>query len=202
MRRLFFSIILILFPLIWMSGCTKKPQPEPLPDPMTEAYLLAHTQRSVSKDGSVVNISLPGLVTQPRFGEMPALLKTTFDTELTLENTQEVSTLKAPKYLLLLSLQADAWGGFRTAVDTVGKRHDVLPYTSYIRSGVYYDNFYLYLTREWLEHAVLSETSLLFLGAKGELSVTIPAVYPRAMLHAVDAETDRPGDTVEAVHNP
>jgi len=191
-------LVLPLFLIVLMSGCATKPQPATPPDEITEAYLLQHMRVTHKEKGQVVNVLPQGIVDHPRFLGGSATLQTTFDAEITLNDERsEVSAFKPPVYLLLFTMSADAWGAFRSAVDTFGKRHAVTPYTSFIRSGVYYENFYIILSRKWLEAAALSETSLLLLGAKGELSVTIPAIYPRALLRYIDARTFLTGRATE-----
>jgi hypothetical protein len=187
MKRLFLLLLPIMI-TVWITGCAKKPAPsEPVPVPMTEAYLLKHMQVTFEDDNLSLSIVPRTIHSQPRFMDGNATLSTTFDAEITLDGHGEISQIKPPKYLLLFSMRADAWGGFTSAIDTAGKHHVVVPYTSYIRKGVYYDNFYITLSRPWLETAKNAETELLFLGSKSEMSVTIPAVYPRALLNYIDA---------------
>jgi hypothetical protein len=187
MKRAYLSLLPIII-IALVTGCAKKPVPsEPVPDPMTEAYLLKHMRVTFKEDNLAVSIVPPSLLSQPRFLDGNATLSTTFDAKILLDSHREISQIKPPKYLLLFSMRAGAWGGFASAIDTAGKRHDVVPYTSYIRNGVYYENFYITLSRPWLERAKNTETELLFLGSKSEMSVTIPAVYPRALLHYIDA---------------
>ena len=89
------------------------------------------------------------------------------------------------RFLLYVSTKADKWGGFTSAADTFGKHYDVHPYTSYIRHGVYYENVYLYLDRAWLEKASRDDAMLLLLSYRSEMSITLPPVYPKALLHAI-----------------
>jgi len=181
--------VLWLLPLLFIvlgTGCAKKPLPETVPEPMTEAYLLEHMKVTRQPDG-LLNIVPPSRLASATFLGEPAKITTTLTAQVTLDATGEVSQFKPPKFLLLFSLNAVAWGGFTTAVDTDGKHHQVLAYTSYIRNGLYYDNFYIVLPRGWLETAAASETSLLFLGRTGELSATVPPVYPKALLHYIDS---------------
>jgi hypothetical protein len=177
------TIIWLLPLLIIMlgTGCAKKPLPETVPDPMTEAYLLEHIEVSYPEE-NLVSIVLPSRISSPRYLGERAGLSTTFNAQLTLDDRDEITDIIPPRYLLLFSLKATEWGGFNTAVDTAGKQHDVFAYTSYIRDGVYYDNYYISVPRSWLETAAQKETTLLFLGPKGELTVTIPPVYPRTLL--------------------
>ena len=186
MKRTILFLLPILL-IVLVTGCAKKPAPEPVPYPMTEDYLLEHMQVTFKEDKQAVTVVPPSLLSHPRFLDGNATLSTTFDAEITLDSDQEISRIIPPKYLLLFSMRAGAWGGFTSAIDTAGEHHDVTPYTSYIRKGIYYDNFYIVLSRPWLEKAENTETELLILGSKGEISVTIPTVYPRALLHYIDA---------------
>lgn len=184
MIRILFSS-LILFVLF--TGCAKKPAPEPVPAQMTEAYLLKHMRTDYHAANATVDISTLGIDSTPLFMKKPAKIRTTLSAQITLGDAKEVSTFKPPKYLLLFSMRAAAWGGFTQAIDTLGKHHAVMPYTSYIRKGAFYDNFYIEVSRSWMETASTDDTELLILGPKGEVSVTIPAVYPRALLHFFDS---------------
>ncbi|MHC3993797.1 hypothetical protein ACXWTF_03155 [Thiomicrolovo sp. ZZH C-3] len=153
---------------------------------MTEAYLLEHMEVSYP-ESNLVSIVPPSRLSSPRFLGEVAAISTTFTVQLTLDDAGEVTDIIPARYLLLFSLRAKAWGGFKSAVDTAGQQHNVFPYTSHIRNGLYYDNFYISVPRSWLESAAQTETALLFLGPKGELTVSIPPVYPKALLHYIDS---------------
>ena len=186
---------LLFFPLVIMllfAGCAKKPAPEPVPFPMTEAYLLQHMRVKHDPERAAVSVTPPGILSPSRLADRNATLMSTFSATIVLDDRRQASRVVAPEYLLLFSVRAAAWGGFTSALDTLGERHNVVPYTSYIRNGIFYDNFYITLTRSWLETAAGTETGLLILGPKDEISVTIPPVYPRALLHYIDAGTFLP----------
>ncbi|WP_345973059.1 hypothetical protein [Sulfurimonas diazotrophicus] len=185
MQRTLIRLLPLLIILL-VTGCVKKPVPESVPDPMTEAYLLEHMQVSYP-ESNLVSIVPPSRLSSPRFLGERAAISTTFTVQLTLDDAGEVTDIIPTRYLLLFSLRATAWGGFKKAIDTAGKQHDVFPYTSQIRDGLYYDNFYISVPREWLEAAAQTEMTLLFLGPKGELTVSIPPVYPKALLHYIDS---------------
>lgn len=183
-------LLLLFYPVmlfVLFTGCAEKPAPEPVPKPMTEDYLLAHMHTGYDAANAVVTLSTPSIDSTPLFLKKSAEMRTTLSTKITLNDSEKVSTFKPPKYLLLFSMRANAWGGFTRAIDTFGEHHTVTPYTSYIRKGAFYDNFYIEVSRSWIEAASTDDAELLMLGSKGEVSVTIPAVYPRALLHFFDS---------------
>jgi len=169
-----------------MAGCAKKPVPEPVPVPMTEAFLLKHTKIVPQKDGSAITFTQYRLRQHPRFNEQNATVNTFFIAHAAPGDQNTTFNVVTDRFLLYFSMKADRWGGFTSAQDTLGEYHTVHPYTSYIRKGVYYENLYINLDRRWLEAASHQQTTLLFLGRDTELTISIPPVYPTALLHSLE----------------
>ena len=178
-------LILPLVFLAMLAGCAKKPVPELPPSPMTEAWLLAHTKISANAAGNTVTITQPALVQQTPYGEGNATVHTTLAVETSAETGNDLERENSDSYLLLFSMRADRWGNFTSAVDTLGQRHSVTPYTSYIRQGLYYENAFIALSKTWLESASGENSTLLLLGPDSEVSIILPPVYPRALLHSL-----------------
>ena len=188
----------LLFPLLLvalMTGCAKKPVPEAVPVPMTEEYLLRHTDITLNDAGSAVTITQHSLQQQVRFGEGNATVKTTLIAvaDLADENTSD-------RYILFVSMRADRWGEFTSAIDTFGLRHSVTPYTSYIRKGFYYENAFIDLSAGWFEEASREPTTLLLLGPQNEISFPLPPVYPKALLHSLRRYRETPEENQSVEH--
>lgn len=177
MRRLSLSLFSILL-LALLAGCAKKPVPETPPSPMTETWLMAHTKISPTGAEGGATITQPRLAQQVRFGEGNATVYTTLAVETATKK-------KSDNYLLFFSMRADRWGNFTSAIDTLGLRYTVVPYTSYIRQGVYYENVFITLSGSWFESAGREAGTFLLLGPDSEISIEIPAVYPKALLHSL-----------------
>lgn len=172
------TILLPLFLGLVITGCApKKSIPLP-PDPMTEAYLLDHVTRTESRDA--VLFRLPPLTQHPVFGDGNSTLHATLSIAYT--------PMGEVKGTLFCTLYASRWGGFKTAVDTLGERHDVISYTSGIREGRFFENFYFTFTRGWLHLAAKNDLALLFISPSDELPLTLPSVYLRALNTLVDTK--------------
>jgi hypothetical protein len=181
MARLFFSAVLLAI----LAGCAKKPVPEVPPSPMTEAWLLAHTKTTPNVEGPGVTIIQPALLQHSYFAEGNATVSTTLAVETAIKERHRPADGSTDRYLLIFSMRADRWGNFKTAVDTEGVYHAVTPYTSNIRRGVYYENVFIRLSKGWLETASREKSTLLLLGTDSEISISLPPVYPKALLHSL-----------------
>jgi len=179
--RLFFSAVFLAL----LAGCAKKPVPEIPPSPMTEAWLLAHTKIAEDATGRGVTITQPALMQHARFGEGNATVYTTLAVETSVGNPDSPEPAEKDRYLLFFSMHGDRWGNFTSAVDTLGHRHPVTPYTSYIRGGVYFENVFIRLSRSWFESASRESSTLLLLGPDSEISIGLPPVYSKALLHSL-----------------
>lgn len=184
MRRVvrpLFSVLLLAL----LAGCAKKPAPEAPPSPMTETWLMAHTKISADATGERVTIIQPALMQQVRYGDQNATVYTTLTVETAAGDHNGSEQTATERYALVFSMRTGRWGDFTSALDTFGSRHAVTPYTSYIREGVYYENVYVDLSEAWCASASRETSTLLLLGPDSEISIGVPAVYPKALLHSL-----------------
>lgn len=185
--RLFLRrLIGIVFLLLLVGGCAKKPAPPPPPSPMTVDYLLAHMQVKDHPAFSQTTIEPLPLVQHLRFHDANATLTAALIAQIDTASRNGSHPCTPVNYLLLFTLKATAWGAFDTAIDTLGNRLRITPYSSNIRQGIFYDNFYLTLSRDWLEKAAKENVEILLVNKKHELGFTLPTVYPEALKRYID----------------
>lgn len=171
-------LLAIVFFVFLLAGCGKKPVPEPVPSPMTVDYLLAHMVRSpVPGTGEITVQPLP-IVNHLVFHDANATLQCLVQAEFP---TDAESAASAATYQLLFALTASRWGAFDTAIDTLGNRFEVKPYYSGIRSGVYFEYFYVLVSKNWLDAAAENDLELLLLSDAHEIGMLLPRVYPLAL---------------------
>jgi hypothetical protein len=167
-----------------LGGCAKKPVPEPVPSPMTEAYLLEHMRAVPDPRLGWVSIAPLSVVQRFRFLETNATLVGTLTARV--PGSLETPTCEKTRFLLFFSLRAAAWGGFRYALDIDGNRFEVEPYTSYIRQGIFYDNFFLEVPPEWVHKASQNDADLLLMDHGHDMGFTLPTPYAAALLHYLE----------------
>lgn len=171
------SVFLLAF---FIAGCGKKAVPEPVPDPMTEAYLLKHMRVHYDAQQRHIEIAPPALTRHAPFEEGNMTVQATLSAKVPLSDTNRTRTDQC-RYLLIFSTKAPRWLEYRRTIDTYGNRYALTPFTSQIRQGEYYENVYMELSAEWIEHAARKTSELLLLGQSHETTFKLPIVYPAAL---------------------
>lgn len=197
-RNSIFFITLAFMVLI--AGCAKKPGPEKEPVPMTEAFLMKHTTIRHDEAKGIVTFRQHRLQQQSHYTEHSATVSTFLIANIPATLPKDDDVWDGEQFLIFFSVKDTKWGGFNAASDTVTGRRAVYPFTSNIRNGVYYENDYMYVSRSWLEQASKKETTILLLGSDSDISINLPPVYPRALLHSLKAyreKTAKPAPTPE-----
>lgn len=178
--RIFRTLLLVLLFVFFIAGCAKKTVPEPVPDPMTEAYLLKHMRVQYDAHQHYLEIAPPALTRLSPIGDNTMTLQTTLSAQVPLSDSNQSRTDQS-RYLLIFSTKAPRWLAFSRAIDTNGNRYSLVPFTSHIRKGVYYENFSMELNAAWIAHAAQKESELLLLGQSHESTFKLPLVYPAAL---------------------
>lgn len=173
-----FSTLIFVITVFMTAGCSKPPAPPKPPTPMTQEYLLTHMRIDVDETRSVRTVTPLAVINQAKLCEFNATLSTVLSAEQPLDETNGTTN-----YLLLFSVRSSLWGEFKSMIDSFGNRLSVTPYTSYIRSGVYTENFFVPVSAAWMQQNAQEEVTLLLLGPKCEISTVVPKVYPAALLH-------------------
>lgn len=156
----------------------------PPPVPMTEAYLLEHMRIDNDKTRSIQTVTTLAIVDHAKLCEFNATISTVLGAE---HPAFEInSTTSKPNYRLLFTVQSSLWGEYTTMIDSFGNHLNVIPYTSYIRSGNYTENFYVPVSADWIAQNAQEEVTLLLLGPKCEISTSVPQVYPSALQKYMD----------------
>ncbi len=179
------SIVLFSLMLWLLTGCGKKPVPEPVPSPMTEAYLLKHMRVAPEPKLHRTSIAVLDLARPLTFHDANATLYATLLAQVPAAGTKHDCTRTT--YMLLFSFHAGAWGEFTEAIDLFGRRYIVHPYTSYIRQGKFIDNFYLEMPADALRRTAASDTDFLIMNRSDGIDFSLPRVYPAALLHYLES---------------
>jgi hypothetical protein len=173
--------------IVLMTGCAKKPHPEQEPSPMTEAFLMKHTTIKYDEAKNIVTFRQYRLRQQSQYTEHNATVNTFLIANIPATLPKHDDVWDGEQFLIFFSVKDTKWGGFNAATDTVNGRRAVYPFTSNIRDGAYYENDYIYVNRSWLEQASKKMTTILLLGSDSDISINIPPVYPKALLHSLKA---------------
>ncbi len=187
MKRKYFPALALLI-VFFISGCTKQPAITAVPNPMTMEYLLKHMKTTYDSSQTVRTVFPPPIYASSKLCGNNAKSSLIVSAQQGLSADNEGNVTKNTEFLLLFTIESHQWNNFEYAIDSDGDHHRLFPYTSYIRQGNYFENYYLQADRAWIERCTREDTSLLLIGKTCEILIDIDHLYPAALLHYLNSD--------------
>jgi len=181
-----FSLLLIL---LILNGCTNEKAPAaapaPLPD-ITTAYLLEH--RIIShepKFGDKIIATLPYEIT--RFEESYLIYLIAY---LPVTDAPSSAKTAGPRYYLWLERRSDGWRDFTEVFSVKLSNLKISSRNSAIRTGLFYKEYTIDLTRQQLAKVQDSGLDLLLINEYNYTSeIEVPSHYIKAFLKILDEQS-------------